>query len=311
MRGLTSHCRRLRQFPNGLRTRGRVFPLAPAAQGSAHACETRRPLARRGFRSRPPRRRRRGRPDGACRARATDFVLDTPGLAPLARGLTGGPTRLVYRGVRSAFRLSGEAASGPPPRCSTARTTAAPPAVPPARGRARRAERSGRRPSRRNLQSAGVARCAYDAAAARPALNRKGWPPRSRQCERRARRACARALHERPAMDAEEARSRRGAGARLDYTSVYLSTIRASTLHQWRASPNRSKRSSPHGPSPPTTSRSSGTAWGARRAQRLPPGVLGRPRVAAESFATSSFSGRRIMERRSSGAGTGSTSSSA
>ncbi|RBP09131.1 PGAP1-like protein [Roseiarcus fermentans] len=35
-------------------------------------------------------------------------ILDTPGLAPLARGLTGGVTRLVYGGVRGAFRLTGE-----------------------------------------------------------------------------------------------------------------------------------------------------------------------------------------------------------
>ncbi len=35
-------------------------------------------------------------------------VLDTPGLAPLAQGLTGGVTRLVYRGVGGAFRLTGK-----------------------------------------------------------------------------------------------------------------------------------------------------------------------------------------------------------
>ncbi len=34
-------------------------------------------------------------------------VLDTPGLAPLAQGLTGDVTRLVYRGVRGAFQLTG------------------------------------------------------------------------------------------------------------------------------------------------------------------------------------------------------------
>ena len=34
-------------------------------------------------------------------------ILDTPGLAPLAQGLTGGVTQLVYRGVRGAFRLTG------------------------------------------------------------------------------------------------------------------------------------------------------------------------------------------------------------
>jgi pimeloyl-ACP methyl ester carboxylesterase len=34
-------------------------------------------------------------------------VLETPGLAPLARGLTGGVTQLVYRGVRGAFRVTG------------------------------------------------------------------------------------------------------------------------------------------------------------------------------------------------------------
>ena len=35
-----------------------------------------------------------------------DNILDTPGLAPFGRGLTGGVTKLVYRGVREAFRLS-------------------------------------------------------------------------------------------------------------------------------------------------------------------------------------------------------------
>jgi pimeloyl-ACP methyl ester carboxylesterase len=35
-------------------------------------------------------------------------VLATPGLAPLADGPTGGVTRLVYRGVRGAFRLTGK-----------------------------------------------------------------------------------------------------------------------------------------------------------------------------------------------------------
>ena len=39
-----------------------------------------------------------------------DSVLDTPGLAPLARGLTGGVSRLVYRVVSDAFRLTGEGA---------------------------------------------------------------------------------------------------------------------------------------------------------------------------------------------------------
>ncbi len=34
-------------------------------------------------------------------------ILDTPGFAPVAQGLTGGTTRLVYRGVRGAFRLTG------------------------------------------------------------------------------------------------------------------------------------------------------------------------------------------------------------
>src|SRR5271168_3129689 len=37
-------------------------------------------------------------------------ILETPGpVGPVGRGLTGGVTRLVYRGVRSAFRLSGAA----------------------------------------------------------------------------------------------------------------------------------------------------------------------------------------------------------
>ena len=35
-------------------------------------------------------------------------VLDTPGLAPLAQGLTGGVARLVYRGVAGAFQLTGQ-----------------------------------------------------------------------------------------------------------------------------------------------------------------------------------------------------------
>ncbi len=38
-------------------------------------------------------------------------ILDTPGLAPVARGLTGGVTRLVYSGVRGAFRLTGKGAA--------------------------------------------------------------------------------------------------------------------------------------------------------------------------------------------------------
>ncbi len=39
-------------------------------------------------------------------------ILDTPGLAPVARGLTGGVTRLVYSGVRGAFRLTGKGLGG-------------------------------------------------------------------------------------------------------------------------------------------------------------------------------------------------------
>jgi pimeloyl-ACP methyl ester carboxylesterase len=39
-------------------------------------------------------------------------ILDTPGLAPLAQGLTGGATRLVYGGVRGAFRLTGKGLGG-------------------------------------------------------------------------------------------------------------------------------------------------------------------------------------------------------
>ena len=35
-------------------------------------------------------------------------VLDTPGLAPFAQGLTGGVARLVYRGIGGAFRLTGK-----------------------------------------------------------------------------------------------------------------------------------------------------------------------------------------------------------
>ncbi len=35
-------------------------------------------------------------------------ILDTPGLAPFAQTVTGGVTRLVYGGVRGAFRLTGK-----------------------------------------------------------------------------------------------------------------------------------------------------------------------------------------------------------
>lgn len=39
-------------------------------------------------------------------------ILDTPGLAPFAQALTGGVTRLVYGGVRGAFRLTGKGLGG-------------------------------------------------------------------------------------------------------------------------------------------------------------------------------------------------------
>ena len=39
-------------------------------------------------------------------------ILDTPGLAPIAQPVTGGVTRLVYRGVRGAFRLTGKGIGG-------------------------------------------------------------------------------------------------------------------------------------------------------------------------------------------------------
>ena len=39
-------------------------------------------------------------------------ILDTPGVAPLAQGVTGGVTKLVYRGVRGAFRLTGAGVGG-------------------------------------------------------------------------------------------------------------------------------------------------------------------------------------------------------
>ncbi len=39
-------------------------------------------------------------------------ILDTPGLAPLAQGLTGGVTRLVYGGLRGAFRLTSKGLGG-------------------------------------------------------------------------------------------------------------------------------------------------------------------------------------------------------
>lgn len=38
-----------------------------------------------------------------------DAVLDTPGLAPVARGLTGGLTRLIYGNIRGAFTLAAQA----------------------------------------------------------------------------------------------------------------------------------------------------------------------------------------------------------
>jgi pimeloyl-ACP methyl ester carboxylesterase len=41
-----------------------------------------------------------------------DSILDTPGLAPLAQPVTGGVTRLVYRGVRGAFRLTAKGIGG-------------------------------------------------------------------------------------------------------------------------------------------------------------------------------------------------------
>jgi hypothetical protein len=39
-------------------------------------------------------------------------ILDTPGLAPVAQGVSGGVARLVYRGVRGAFRLTGAGIGG-------------------------------------------------------------------------------------------------------------------------------------------------------------------------------------------------------
>ena len=39
-------------------------------------------------------------------------ILETPGLAPIAQVVTGGVTRLVYRGVRGAFRLTGKGFGG-------------------------------------------------------------------------------------------------------------------------------------------------------------------------------------------------------
>ena len=39
-------------------------------------------------------------------------ILDTPGLAPIAQPVTGGVTRLVYRGVRGAFRLTARGIGG-------------------------------------------------------------------------------------------------------------------------------------------------------------------------------------------------------
>ena len=45
-------------------------------------------------------------------------ILDTPGLAPFAQTVTGGVTRLVYGGVRGAFRLTGKGSA--PARRSSA-----------------------------------------------------------------------------------------------------------------------------------------------------------------------------------------------
>ncbi len=39
-------------------------------------------------------------------------ILETPGIAPLGQGVTGGVTRLVYRGVRGAIRLTGAGVGG-------------------------------------------------------------------------------------------------------------------------------------------------------------------------------------------------------
>ncbi len=39
-------------------------------------------------------------------------ILETPGIAPLGQGMTGGVTQLVYRGVRGAIRLTGAGVGG-------------------------------------------------------------------------------------------------------------------------------------------------------------------------------------------------------
>lgn len=39
-------------------------------------------------------------------------ILETPGIAPLGQGMTGGVTQLVYRGVRGAIRLTGARVGG-------------------------------------------------------------------------------------------------------------------------------------------------------------------------------------------------------
>ena len=39
-------------------------------------------------------------------------ILETPGIAPLGQGVTGGVTRLVYRGIRGAIRLTGAGVGG-------------------------------------------------------------------------------------------------------------------------------------------------------------------------------------------------------
>jgi hypothetical protein len=57
-------------------------------------------------------------------------ILETPGIAPLGQGVTGGVARLVYRGVRGAIRLTGAGVGG-----AAALVSAKPDDRPAARGR--------------------------------------------------------------------------------------------------------------------------------------------------------------------------------
>src|SRR5271165_3968803 len=57
-------------------------------------------------------------------------ILETPGIAPLGPGVTGGTTRLVYRGIRGAIQLTGKGIGG-----ATTLVSAKPDGRPASRGR--------------------------------------------------------------------------------------------------------------------------------------------------------------------------------